>query len=405
MLCCHIFHYLCNMKQATLKLFDLHNFLKPMFYLLLVVYCVGTYSCQSSAVRGLRFGVDKIQMSVGQVDTIELFVEPFEATDYNAVEWHSSDNSVARVDANGVVRAVYSGECVISASYRDKKAEVKVVVEPVSLDISTTKGVLYYYGNSKDNGLNMFILRLLSDGYAIKPDGNIVGAGYYINMELYLPQEALMLENVTFCPSQSEIANAYKVGYIYQNDGNSYVGGSYVGYSSIGSSTAIPIEQGSFKVEKNGDSYIIHNIVKGVKKETIRVSYRGRLMFVDKTKQIDEVIDVEKNSIETTNMGDIYSMGFNVVRTKFSSENGVVLWAEFVVPISATDIPVGKYTISDKKSIFTLTKADCVNNRGTYIIDDSKLVSIIDGYINVEYINDKKIFEIALLSENNKMIK
>ena len=65
--------------------------------------------------------LDKEELSLvaGEEGTLTATVTPSEAEDLT-VSWGSSDESVATVDGNGVVKAVAKGSCTITATSNDE---------------------------------------------------------------------------------------------------------------------------------------------------------------------------------------------------------------------------------------------------------------------------------------------
>ena len=98
------------------------------------------------AVTGIRLSESSLQLARGESRTLSASVQPVNAT-VDAVQWTSSDNSVASVDQKGTVTAVAVGETTITASAGGFSAScsvsVRVPVTSISLDpnlLLLTKG-------------------------------------------------------------------------------------------------------------------------------------------------------------------------------------------------------------------------------------------------------------------------
>jgi len=79
----------------------INRYIKYAYNIVVVIYVVGIvvglYSCEQNKIKNIYFKKDKVQLSVDEQYTAELFMEPFSETDYDRVTWKSSDNSVAVV--------------------------------------------------------------------------------------------------------------------------------------------------------------------------------------------------------------------------------------------------------------------------------------------------------------------
>lgn len=98
------------------------------------------------AVTGISLTESSLQLARGESRTLTASVQPHNAT-VDAVQWTSSDNSVASVDQKGTVTAVAVGEATITASAGGFSAScsisVSVPVTSISLDpnlLLLTKG-------------------------------------------------------------------------------------------------------------------------------------------------------------------------------------------------------------------------------------------------------------------------
>lgn len=71
-----------------------------------------------STVKSVKLSYTKLSMYVGEKETISAIVTPYTA--YNTkVKWSSSDSKIAKVDQNGKIQAVSSGQVTITATTVD----------------------------------------------------------------------------------------------------------------------------------------------------------------------------------------------------------------------------------------------------------------------------------------------
>lgn len=96
------------------------------------------------AVTDIRLSETSVVLHAGESHSLTAQVLPEEATD-KSMTWKSSDESIATIDANGVVSAVKTGSTTIMASAENGKvtASCKVVVEPTAVTgVSIPTGTL-----------------------------------------------------------------------------------------------------------------------------------------------------------------------------------------------------------------------------------------------------------------------
>ena len=108
--------------------------------------CQVTVYAKTIAVTSIRLTESSLQLARGESHSLTVTVHPDNATD-KAVQWTSSDNSVASVDQKGTVTAVGVGEATITASAGGFSAScsvnVSIPVSSISLDsnlLLLTKG-------------------------------------------------------------------------------------------------------------------------------------------------------------------------------------------------------------------------------------------------------------------------
>ena len=104
--------------------------------------CQVTVYAKVVAVTGIRLTETSLQLARGESRVLTATVLPDNATD-KAVQWSSSDNSVASVDQNGTVTAVSVGEATITASAGGVSATCSVNVSVPVTSISLDANLLY----------------------------------------------------------------------------------------------------------------------------------------------------------------------------------------------------------------------------------------------------------------------
>lgn len=104
--------------------------------------CQVTVYAKVVAVTGIRLTETSLQLARGESRVLTATVLPDNATD-KAVQWSSSDNSVASVDQKGTVTAVGVGEATITASAGGFSASCSVSVGVPVTSISLDPDLLY----------------------------------------------------------------------------------------------------------------------------------------------------------------------------------------------------------------------------------------------------------------------
>ncbi len=354
----------------------------------------------------MRFDRSALYLSVGQQDTVELFIEPLKAANYNLIRWSSSDNGVARVSQNGIVTAIYTGTCIITASYLDVKAQVEVTVAPISISLDFAKAGVYYFGDVGNHNTNRFIIRLLSDGYSIEPNGNIVGAGYYLNMEMNTERNVMGIPVGTFKASNSNTEPyTYIKGNIVEQNGSRYATGSYVGFVSIGGSSVVLIDDGNFDIVDNGTVYKVDALFKGSRQETVKIDYMGDILFFDRSQPAGDTLNFTSQVSNIETLGDTYGIGKNIFRVRYADNNGNILQLDMVAPIDATSLPIGSYRLNGLLDVFTLVPSDTINGKGTLLIKNGVPTEVLYGSVWVlKNDNDDFQTKISLVGANNEVI-
>jgi len=109
----------------------------------------------------------ELLLAVGEKETLELFIEPADAPDKSVI-FASSNNSVATVDASGVVTAVAPGSAMITAtanSARENAGNGACYVKVIKTRVPVSSVMLGY------KELNLVVGDTVGLGYGVEPDG------------------------------------------------------------------------------------------------------------------------------------------------------------------------------------------------------------------------------------------
>ena len=116
-------------------------------YLLAIDYATGAYTYYTnsgSLATGITLSQTSLTMNSGTTAQLTATLSPEGA--FGSVTWTSSDESVATVDANGVVTAVAGGNCTITAtaggSLKTATCAVSVIQMVTSITLSQTTAIL-----------------------------------------------------------------------------------------------------------------------------------------------------------------------------------------------------------------------------------------------------------------------
>jgi len=368
-----------------------------------IVVCL--HSCEQNKIKNIYFKKDKVQLSVDEQYTAELFMEPFSETDYDRVTWKSSDNSVAVVDKMGHITAVYTGSCIVTARCGKLRASIEVSVNPINISFTSSDALAYFYGGLYDSSLNTTMLRFLSDGYKIEPNGDITGAGTYINMQLFAPKSTDSIPLGTFRQSNTPKSYTYLSGYIHEHNDRRYAMGSYLGYLSVGSNSVILIKEGVFNISKSMSQYVVEGVLRGDKDETISLSYSGDIPLFDRSNTTTDTVVFDRRTSGIDDLGDLYNVGCRIFRVKYSNNVGDLLQIEMATPLIAKFIVAGEYSVGSSIREFSLVPSDMVTGGGTIIKRNGILDKVLYGRVRVFRKSANSIvIRVFLVTESRKII-
>ena len=387
----------------------INRYIKYAYNIVVVIYVVGIvvglYSCEQNKIKNIYFKKDKVQLSVDEQYTAELFMEPFSETDYDRVTWKSSDNSVAVVDKMGHITAVYTGVCTVTARCGKLRASIEVSVNPINISFTSSNALAYFYGGLYDNSLNTTTVRFLSDGYKIEPNGDITGAGAYIDMQLFASKSTDSIPLGTFRQSNMPKSYTYLSGYIHEHNDRRYAMGSYLGYLSVGSNSVILIKEGVFNISKTMSQYVVEGVLRGDKDETIALSYSGEISLFDRSNTAADTVVFDRRTSGIDDLGDLYNVGCRIFRVKYGNNVGDLLQIEMATPLITKSIVVGEYSVGSSIREFSLVPSDTVTGRGTLIKRNGSFDKILYGRVRVfRKSANSIIIRVFLVTESRKII-
>ena len=381
--------------------------MKKVFNLILLVSVCLLSSCDEYPVTSVSLDRSSLTMNTGETYQLECIIQPLSSAYANSTYWKSSDPSVATVNASGVVTAVYSGSCTITASSGDHKAVCQVVVNPLEYGFSFNRAGALYYGDSYDVGTHNFVLRLLGDGVAMDNDGLLSGEGLFVNLDVQLPLTDFKLTAGTYHMSEERGEYTFAPGQIYEESGTQYAIGTFVGQRTSEGLKVIFVKSGSFWITVTGDTYRLKAHLVGEKQEDIVLSFQGTIPVIDKTgANPPETITLNPSSVKVDFLGDIYGVGLNVFRHTITHAQDTVLQLEFYAPLSVTDkAPSGTYQFSGTNT-YALVPASTDNGlfRGAWFAEVNGNKPIIKGQVLILQNDGKQSFQCRLIDETGRII-
>lgn len=368
-----------------------------------IVVCL--HSCEQNKIKNIYFKKDKVQLSVHEQYTAELFMEPFSETDYDKITWKSSDNSVVDVDKMGRITAVYTGVCTVTARCGKLRASIEVSVNPINISFASSNALAYFYGDSYDNSYNTVVVRFLSDGCRIEPNGDITGAGTYINMQLFAPKSTDSIALGTFRQSNTPMQYAFLSGYLREHNDRRYVLGSYFGNLSVGGNSVVLIKEGVFNISKSMSQYVVEGVFRGDKDEVIELSYSGKIPLYDRNNTTADTVVFDRRTSVIDDMDDLYNVGCRIFKVKYGNNVGDLLQIEMATPLIAKSIVAGEYSVGSSIREFSLVPSDMVTGGGTIIKRNGILDKVLYGRVRVfRKSANSIIIRVFLVTESRKII-
>lgn len=328
---------------------------KRLIYLLLITMFLS--SCvDETEVQGLKIIPTALSLSVGDSYQIEMIMEPLSSTIYTVTAWSSSDESVATVDDDGVVTAVYAGECLIKAQAMYYAEYCYVTVTSPTYAMTCTDAIIFDYGDVEKSRVNNLILRLYNSDLTMDSTGSVVGEGTFLNLSLYSSITDDYIEEGNYTVSENVVSNTVQKGEIYSSDGTYYVRGSYLGqYSDYGLSVIL-INGGYATIAHYNDIYNIKCLLDGADNERISISYAAEPKYYMVTEAEHTDINYTYYNLEQFEVELESTLTHK--RLIFNTQEGIDVELYLRTPISSAGfLPQGSYSMSEAVQSFTLMNA------------------------------------------------
>ena len=128
---------------------------------LLLTFQLLLSSCNNSKLEALKLSHSELNLLVGKDQRLEVIHIPIEATPNNRVSWKSSDRRVATVSNSGLVTAVYSVTCVITAYCGEIEVKCTINVSPIRYQLELCQGIGDIFGDESGIVVNHLCICLL----------------------------------------------------------------------------------------------------------------------------------------------------------------------------------------------------------------------------------------------------
>ncbi|MGN0187239.1 MAG: Ig-like domain-containing protein [Paludibacteraceae bacterium] len=324
--------------------------------LCLLTLLMGFAACDEYPVESVVLNPTTLSLNVGEQDTIEVRVYPLSSAYANTVKWQSSDESVAVVSSKGVVTAVYSGKCTITATAGRQSATCEVVVNELDYDLTFERATALYYGDAYKVGTNNFVLRLLGSGLSLDNEGAFVGEGLFVNIDMNVPQGNLSVPAGSYSVSDSREASTFVPGALYEENGVQYATGTFVGQRTAEGLRVVFIETGQLWIKQTNDSYTLEAHFVGSRNEDIVVRFAGDIGILDRSGDTPPVTyTFATTAVTQTFLGDAYAVGLNALRFR-AADADTLLQFDLYVPLSVSDrCPNGHYEFAGARAYSVAT--------------------------------------------------
>ncbi len=279
-------------------------FLSNYLYLILVSTIILS-SCETEGVSRITFDSDSFALRVGQSDTLVSTISFSGDVSKFPVEWtvqdptvisivettddtHSKTSGTSSVTKSVIITALKAGSTALTINVGGKTHSCQVTVTQQSLTFNQAYAANWgdIYGANNNN----FTLSLLESSLSLDDEGYVVGDGYRLFLDFYLPLTQNTLSAGTFNPSMEEENYTYYPGIFVEDDnGDPKPVGSFMIRYSNDNMDIVPIVDGTYEITKNGDNIVIEGEFTLENNEIVQISYEGIVNESDLREQPVEI--------------------------------------------------------------------------------------------------------------------
>lgn len=355
--------------------------MKKIAIILCAILCV---ACDEFPVKSLEMIPTELNLNVGEQTQIEVRLFPLEAARANVVVWSSSDESVATVSRKGVVTAIYSGTCVITAKVDNLEKTCQVTVNDLDYAFDFTRATALYYADAYETGTANCALRLLGDGISTDETGGMVGEGVFVNIDLNMP-----LGNQSVAAGNYVLGNeqrgefTFSAGALKTEDNTQYATGTFVAQRTAEGLAVVFVKGGSMWIRKTDNGYRLEANLEGERNETIKLTFDGKIDVIDRSGDSQhETYAFATRSLSVDYLENSISSNFNAFRFTAADSDGTTLTFTLLVPLSVTqNCPDGIYEFSDSERAFSVASAEISIGGETHQITRGNVqISTTDGH-------------------------
>ncbi len=355
-------------------------------------------------VESLSLSSGTLTMQVGETKQLELLMKPLSATAYNSPSWESSDMNVARVDSRGNITAVYTGECVITASCGEIEDNCVVTVKAPEHSFSANEAYSRAIVDEGNAMSNSFVLRLLSQGLSLDTTSNVIsGNGKMISLQLKSSIDNSVLDTGRYTVSSSDIPLTFEPGEIIENGGKYYVTGSFLGEYSNEGMGAVTLVQGNVHIGENGiNAYLV-----GELGELVQCSFDGDIINYGSNSGEIESVEFQYVGHTITDAGFTANDKRSLLKLTVQCSDNVTIVQHLVVPISSVpNVPLGVYETSDTEQNFSIYLDDAMPELNPTISSGGgSTIGVSSGHVIVGEKDGEMLFDIQYRDGDGRIVK
>ena len=135
--------------------------------------CIVNIVSDTINAEKIILNTDKLELGIGETIQIPIIIEPSNATERDII-WSSSNETIATVDENGVVKGLKTGTTTITAKTKDGKVQATIII---TVNSEYSGGEVVAYDNDKtpvtwngSNELNIFSKSIYNIDGVIAPE-------------------------------------------------------------------------------------------------------------------------------------------------------------------------------------------------------------------------------------------